>query len=651
MATIPNKIYKLREQSGAISYQVLPGTNVPYGMTEVKDPNEVYNYIKELKGMGVYVPGSRQGVQFDAAGLAKSTEETMARYQTNPDSGLVASYQTPWGETLTNVPQSQINEIETQQKQAQAGKLTNFQIQAGKPPLYVPSGTPTPQQSNAAFQASQPKPTYQEFKQGHQAVTNAGVQAPSNYEGANAMFNQFLPPQQAPSAVDNFVAQDPYLNSVMTGFQQQMSQLNQRTSLVQEYQNLLKTSGIEAIDMNLINMKNVIEGTEDDIRTEVTKAGGFATDSQVIALSNVRNKQLIKNYNTLLETRNFKERYLDTVMNLTQQDRQEADRIFETKMNFGFKIAEINQTMKKNAVDTLDRVAKTLGWDGVLNATQGSTQLIAQIERTYGLPQGGLQIAAQQATQARQQAQQETQLGLQEKKLGIELKQQQIEGMPLERQLKAEQIKTEQAQRAKIYSDIQKVINEQKGSILDPKTPQGAKQLATMKGQVDQIQSILTSSSLNNAVGTNILSRTPEKKKGILGGAWDFVTGGWVRRTVNPGLSNFIGDVEQLRSQLNLQALIDAKSKGATFGALSDQELQVLSNSATKIGVWAIKDANGNVAGYNAKESDFKKEVDKINNFAKLDYIYRGGNPADVEVQVINGKYYTKNSDGSVTEL
>ena len=100
-----------------------------------------------------------------------------------------------------------------------------------------------------------------------------------------------------------------------------------------------------------------------------------------------------------------------------------------------------------------------------------------------------------------------------------------------------------------------------------------------------------------------------------------------------------------------MQSLIDAKSKGAAFGALSDQELQVLSNSATKIGVWTIKDANGNVAGYNAKETDFKKEIDKINNFAKLDYVYRGGNPADVGVQVISGKYYTKNSDGSITEL
>ena len=470
----------------------------------------------------------------------------------------------------------------------------------------------------------------QDFQQRHQAAKEAGYQAPTDTSGAVEMLSKFPSTQQQPNEIDTFVSQDPYLNSVIGAFQQYMGQQNQRASLVDEYKSLLKESGIQEIDTNLLNMKNVIEGTEDDIRTEVMKAGGFATDSQVIALSNARNKQLIKNYNTLLETRNSKEKYLDNMMDLTALDRQEADKRFETMTNFGLKISELNQTMKKNATDTLDRVAKTIGWDGVLESTQNDPQTVAMIERTYGLPEGSLGIAAQRSKETRT-------LESQEKQLVI--------------QLKTEQIKTEQAQRAKTIADTQKIINEQKGSILDPKTPEGAKQLATMQGQVVQIGNILNSASLNNAVGTNILSRTPETKKGFWGGLGDILTGGGIRRATNPGLSNFIGDVEQLRSQLNLQSLIDAKSKGATFGALSDQELQVLSNSATKIGVWTIKDANGNVAGYNAKQSDFKKEIDKINNFAKLDYVYRGGTPENVGVQVIDGKYYTKNSDGSVTEL
>jgi hypothetical protein len=462
-----------------------------------------------------------------------------------------------------------------------------------------------------SMQTAQPM-NYERFQEGFQNAQNAGYPAPNDVQGATQMFSQYLKPQQQPDHIDNLIQQDPYLQSISQGFQQYMSQINQRTSLVDTYKQMVQDSGIEKMDTDLINMKNVIEGTEDDIRTEVTKAGGFATDSQVVALANARNKQLIKNYNTLLETRNAKEKYLDTMMNLTVEDRKAADQRFDTVMNFGLKMSELNQNMKKAAVDTLDRTAKAMGWDGIYNAAQGNPQLIAQIERTYGLPAGGLAIAAQQSMQQKSADQQA-------KALDIQYKQSQID--------------TNIANRAKTVAETQEIINKNKGTVLDPNTPEGMKQLGTMRSQVDQINNIINNPYLSGAVGSNAFARISPLS---------VFTG---------GKQNFIGDVEQIRSGLNLQALIDAKSKGATFGALSDQELQVLSNTATKIGNWAVKDKSGNVVGYNANENDFKREMDKINNFAKLDYIYRGGNAQDVGVQLIDGKYYTKNSDGSITEL
>ncbi len=68
-----------------------------------------------------------------------------------------------------------------------------------------------------------------------------------------------------------------------------------------------------------------------------------------------------------------------------------------------------------------------------------------------------------------------------------------------------------------------------------------------------------------------------------------------------------------MRSQLNLDTLIQAKSQGATFGALSDNELRMLASAATKMGTWAKKDGDGNVIGYNVGEKTFKKELDNIN--------------------------------------
>jgi hypothetical protein len=145
---------------------------------------------------------------------------------------------------------------------------------------------------------------------------------------------------------------------------------------------------------------------------------------------------------------------------------------------------------------------------------------------------------------------------------------------------------------------------------------------------------LLSSSGLNSAVGPNRFARTS---------IFEPFTG---KR------SNYVAGVEQLRSQLSLDSLINAKAKGATFGALSDSEMRILANSATKLSSWAVKDKNGDVVSYKTTESEFRKELDKINNFAKLDYLLRGGLPEDVNVKVMpDGTYWTSNSDGSFTEL
>jgi hypothetical protein len=76
---------------------------------------------------------------------------------------------------------------------------------------------------------------------------------------------------------------------------------------------------------------------------------------------------------------------------------------------------------------------------------------------------------------------------------------------------------------------------------------------------------------------------------------------------------DFIGGVEYLLSGLSLEALIEAKSRGATFGALSDREMQILSSSASRIATWRKTDDDGKVVGYAIGENAFKDELDNIN--------------------------------------
>ena len=116
--------------------------------------------------------------------------------------------------------------------------------------------------------------------------------------------------------------------------------------------------------------------------------------------------------------------------------------------------------------------------------------------------------------------------------------------------------------------------------------------------------------------------------------------------------SDFVAGVEQLQSSLSLDQLIKAKERGATFGALSDQEMKILSAAGSKLGTWAVKDEAGNVKYYKASEKAFNSELDKISNYAKLDYVLKGGDPAKVNVQVFeDGSYWTQDSSGNLTKI
>lgn len=61
-----------------------------------------------------------------------------------------------------------------------------------------------------------------------------------------------------------------------------------------------------------------------------------------------------------------------------------------------------------------------------------------------------------------------------------------------------------------------------------------------------------------------------------------------------------------------LQALADAKAKGVTFGALSEGELNLVSDAATRLGSSVVKDKNGNITRFSGSEKAFKNNLDII---------------------------------------
>lgn len=301
---------------------------------------------------------------------------------------------------------------------AQAGALAqgkNITDVANMSPQSL--GTPNTQAQNANIQA-QNQDIQTRARQAFEQVKNQPItQDASGQQVARTALGQ--PPK--PSVADNLVQTDPYFADIQKMAQDYFSPTQQRQSLTQEYQNLLATSGIQGLDTELLNMKTVLEGTEDDIRNEVVKAGGFATESQVMALTNARNKQLIKNYNNLLETRNAKEQYLDKMMSLSSQDRQEANQRFDSMMNIGFKMADYQQKMQQNAQEAMQRVATNVGYSGLYDSAlaSGDPKAISRAESLLGVDPGQLAPLAELDRQARAQVQQMQALDVQAKKAQI----------------------------------------------------------------------------------------------------------------------------------------------------------------------------------------------------------------------------------------
>ena len=384
----------------------------------------------------------------------------------------------------------------------------------------------------------------------------AGVPTEVDASTARSMISGLGITDSVPDKPTQFLQQDEFFNGLIQTFQEFSNPVNQRTSLKKEYQTLIKESGIQEIDLELTDLKRIINETEDSIREEITSAGGTATESQVLALSNARSKQLLKNYSSLIDLRNSKEQYLDTLISLESQDRQAADARFEQSFDMATKIADFGFKMQQQSIEKFDRMVSTIGWNGLLNSV--SDYEASLIESAYGLPQGGLRLAAQKEIQA--ETEDKT-----EKELSLALKREELAAKPLERQLKSEQIKVEKAQAAKIYADIA----EKKG--VDKKTQ--------LKKQGTLIQANTVIEKVDEA-----LKQVGGFKVGLAGRAFGLIPG--------TGAYNLNKTIDTIKSNVGfqaLQAMREASPTGGALGQVAVQELNMLQATIASLDIGQSK--------------------------------------------------------------
>ena len=131
-----------------------------------------------------------------------------------------------------------------------------------------------------------------------------------------------------------------------------------------------------------------------------------------------------------------------------------------------------------------------------------------------------------------------------------------------------------------------------------PVKPEEKAAVQALSSRLELIDEILGSDVLDSMVGPRALAR--------IGGPFSLGE-----------RQAFAGVVAQLTDLETLNNLIQIKAQGGTFGALSEKELQVLQNSATKLNAWAIKEDGVPTGKFAVSEKAFREEVNKLRDSTK----------------------------------
>lgn len=460
---------------------------------------------------------------------------------------------------------------------------------------------------------------------------NKGKPIPANGAQASSALDTYFAdnaqqPAQDPQAnfFDQYMSLNPVVKNLYDTINNTLSSIGTQQTFMQQYQDLTSQMGIPALQSDLIDINNVMDGTEDDIRTEIQKAGGFATESQVQALTGARNKTLLKQANVLSQQLQAKEDYVNQVMQFSQADRAEVDKQIDQKLGLTQQLANMQEKITNAAKDNFNQIIQTQGYGGLYAALQGNPAEVSQVEDMLGLGKGGLKnLAGYVKPLTAQETLQNQNLKLQNAKLSKDINTP-AAGKSLQF------ISGTANQPAGTFNPVTGEFTPIKGeNVTSPL------QLATAQSNIDLINNLLTTKEAGAVGPTEGARRTP------------------FNEMTTSTRSNFIAGVQQLQNQLTLDNLQNAKKNGATFGALSEGELGLLASSASKLNSWAVKDKAGNVTGYNTDQASFKAELDNINKFAVLDYTLKGGDPTSFDnvKEMQDGTFWYKNTNGTYTQL
>lgn len=242
----------------------------------------------------------------------------------------------------------------------------------------------------------------QSYQAGLAATTATGTPAPATKGAASGTINSTVtPPSETPAPVANFV--DPSTNKPLA---QQVDDLmniispqSTRDNLAAETKNIANEKNVLSQDkLKLMNIQNIMAGTEQDIRDEITKGTGTATDSQVLALTISRNQTLLKQATQLQDQVIAQQDLISNDTSLLASDKADAANQLSTRMGL-LQYVQTNQTNQLNAYKS--GITAQISLPGGLAALAADPAGAQRAEQALGWTPGTIASAANQAEKDR----------------------------------------------------------------------------------------------------------------------------------------------------------------------------------------------------------------------------------------------------------
>ncbi len=183
--------------------------------------------------------------------------------------------------------------------------------------------------------------------------------------------------------------------STIQQLEQELGSFNEAKTYADSFSSTTLPSGtpgesISQEQLKMMDIKRLMDGTRDDIASEIQHAGGFATNSQVEALTASRNKVLQNQMNALNDSMTLKQDYITHLLSFTQQDRKDVEDQLNQKLGLESQQVQLIQNAENAAKDNYKTIISKNGFAGLYAAMAGNTEGIKSAERLLGLPPGGL---------------------------------------------------------------------------------------------------------------------------------------------------------------------------------------------------------------------------------------------------------------------